>query len=87
MLTRQVLREPNEWECLVRPGRKIGVGEQLFFGEQDELQAEVIARGEFGERRIRFGRQRRRHGLPGFARPDSRGRLSPHEQAWAAVPT
>jgi S-adenosylmethionine:tRNA ribosyltransferase-isomerase len=54
LLTRQVLAEPNEWECLVRPGRKIGVGERLFFGEQDELQAEVIGRGEFGERRIRF---------------------------------
>jgi len=54
LLTRQVLREPNEWECLVRPGRKIGVGERLFFGEHDELRAEVIARGEFGERRIRF---------------------------------
>jgi S-adenosylmethionine:tRNA ribosyltransferase-isomerase len=54
LLTRQVLREPNEWECLVRPGRKIGVGERLFFGEHDELPAEVIARGEFGERRIRF---------------------------------
>jgi S-adenosylmethionine:tRNA ribosyltransferase-isomerase len=26
----------------------------LFFGEQDELQAEVVARGSFGERRIRF---------------------------------
>ena len=74
LLTRQLQREPNEWECLVRPGRKIGVGERLFFGEQDELQAEVIGRGEFGERRIRFA-----PALPGFARPDSRGRLSPHE--------
>jgi S-adenosylmethionine:tRNA ribosyltransferase-isomerase len=54
LLTRQVSRELNEWECLVRPGRKIGVGEHLFFGEQDELQAEVIGRGSFGERRIRF---------------------------------
>ncbi len=54
LLTRQVQDDPNEWECLVRPGRKIGVGEHLFFGEDDELQAEVIARGEFGERRIRF---------------------------------
>ena len=54
LLTRQLQRDPNEWECLVRPGRKIGVGERLFFGEQDELQAEVIGRGEFGERRIRF---------------------------------
>ena len=54
LLTKQVEREPNEWECLVRPGRKIGVGEKLFFGEQDELQGEVVGRGEFGERRIRF---------------------------------
>jgi len=54
LLTRQVSLEPNEWECLVRPGRKIGVGERLFFGQGDELQAEVVARGNFGERRIRF---------------------------------
>ncbi len=73
LLTRQLQKEPNEWECLVRPGRKIGVGEELFFGEQDELRAEVIGRGEFGERKIRFA-----PALPGVARPDSRGRLSPH---------
>ena len=58
LLTRQVSRapyeEPNEWECLVRPGRKIGVGERLFFGDENGLQAEVVARGQFGERRIRF---------------------------------
>ncbi len=44
----------NDWECLVRPGRKIRVGERIFFGEAEELQAEVIARGSFGERTIRF---------------------------------
>jgi len=54
LLTKQLQGAPNEWECLVRPGRKIAVGEHLFFGEHDELQAEVIARGEFGERHIRF---------------------------------
>ena len=55
LLTRQLQRDPNDWECLVRPGRKIGVGEHLLFGgDHDELQAEVIARGEFGERHIRF---------------------------------
>jgi S-adenosylmethionine:tRNA ribosyltransferase-isomerase len=54
LLTRQISTDPNDWECLVRPGRKIGVGERLFFGEQDELQAEVVARAEFGERQIRF---------------------------------
>ena len=54
LLTRQLSTEPNEWECLVRPGRKIGVGERLFFGSKDELQATVVDRGEFGARRIRF---------------------------------
>jgi S-adenosylmethionine:tRNA ribosyltransferase-isomerase len=54
LLTRQLSREPNEWECLVYPGRKIGVGERLYLGENGELQAEVLSRGSFGERRIRF---------------------------------
>jgi len=54
LLTRQLRQDPNEWECLVRPGRKLGVGERLFFGDPEELQAEIIAQGEFGERRIRF---------------------------------
>ena len=58
LLTRQVSQDPNEWECLVRPGRKIGVGERLFFGNRgegnEELEAEVISRGSSGERRVRF---------------------------------
>ena len=36
----------------MRPGRKISVGERIRFGE--ELSCEVVARGEFGERTIRF---------------------------------
>ena len=63
LLTRQLGDDPNEWECLVRPGRKIGVGEKLYFGgleagtgesRQVELEAEVTGRGSFGERTIRF---------------------------------
>lgn len=54
LLTRQLSQDPNEWKCLVRPGRKIGLGQQLFFGEQNELQGEIIGRGEFGERTLRF---------------------------------
>lgn len=46
---------PLEWQALVRPGRKIGVGERLTFsGAGAELHAEVIARGEHGERTLRF---------------------------------
>jgi len=58
LLTRQVADDPNEWECLVRPGRKVGIGEKLYFGKPSEsgseLEAEVTERGTFGERRIRF---------------------------------
>jgi S-adenosylmethionine:tRNA ribosyltransferase-isomerase len=44
---------PWEWKALVRPGRKVLTGETLVFGS-DDLRAEVIAHGEFGERTIRF---------------------------------
>ena len=54
LLTRQISENPNQWECLVHPGRKIGVGERLYFGHAGELEAEVLDRGSFGERRIRF---------------------------------
>jgi len=54
LLTRQISADPNDWECLVRPGRKIGIGERLWFGEPIVLEAEVIRRGMFGERTIRF---------------------------------
>lgn len=63
LLTQQIARE--EWQALVRPGRKIGIGEKIFFFSPDEpgttsqdaipaLTAEVIARGEYGERTLRF---------------------------------
>jgi S-adenosylmethionine:tRNA ribosyltransferase-isomerase len=63
LLTRQMADDPNEWECLVRPGRKIGIGEKLYFNgpsggtpeeNPPELECEVTHRGSFGERRIRF---------------------------------
>lgn len=57
LLTKQVASEPQTWECLVRPGRKIRVGERIFFGgqgESPELVAEIIRHGEFGERTVRF---------------------------------
>ncbi len=43
---------PREWTALVHPGRKIGIGERILF--PDGLECEVVARGEFGERTIRF---------------------------------
>lgn len=54
LLTRQIADDPNDWECLVRPGRKIGIGEKLYFGDPSALEAEVTQRGSFGERHIQF---------------------------------
>lgn len=54
LLTKRVDSEEHTWEALVRPGRKIGIGEHLYFGPNADLQAEVVARGEFGERTLRF---------------------------------
>ena len=45
--------EAAVWEALVRPGRKVPVGETIIFGD-GELQAKVEWRGEFGLRRLRF---------------------------------
>jgi len=55
-----MLTEPagdHEWHALVRPGRKVAIGEILVFPSQSgaiELRAEVMARGEFGDRLLRF---------------------------------
>jgi S-adenosylmethionine:tRNA ribosyltransferase-isomerase len=54
LLTRQV--SPEEWEALVRPGRKMQLGERVHFGA-GELVAEVIGRGEYGLRRLRLTSQ------------------------------
>lgn len=50
LLTKQL--DPETWQALVHPGRKIGVGERLLFGEG--LEAQVVDRGIFGERTLRF---------------------------------
>jgi len=46
----------DTWETLVRPGRKVPVGERIIFGQGDsgELEATVEGRGEFGLRVLRF---------------------------------
>lgn len=55
-----MLTEPaggNQWRALVRPGRKIAIGERLVFPDSTgriALEADVIERGQFGERLIEF---------------------------------
>ena len=51
LLTGQL--ESGDWTALVRPGRKVPVGETLVFGESG-LRAEIVAADEFGERTLRF---------------------------------
>jgi S-adenosylmethionine:tRNA ribosyltransferase-isomerase len=79
-LLRAASADGKEWLALVRPGRKVRVGERIIFGprpdegprprernvsaasqetpapssSKQEVEAEVIRRGEFGERAIRF---------------------------------
>jgi S-adenosylmethionine:tRNA ribosyltransferase-isomerase len=55
-----MLTEPagkDQWRALVRPGRKIAIGERLEFTTADGailLEADVLERGAFGERLLRF---------------------------------
>jgi S-adenosylmethionine:tRNA ribosyltransferase-isomerase len=52
LLVRQAAAEPMRWEALVRPGRKIRLGERVQF--PGGLEGEVVERGEFGLRTIEF---------------------------------
>jgi len=55
-----MLTEPagaNLWRALVRPGRKVAIGERLVFPAPTGeilLEAEVLERGRFGERLLQF---------------------------------
>jgi S-adenosylmethionine:tRNA ribosyltransferase-isomerase len=50
-LTRRV--DSNTWETLVRPGRKMRIGERVQFGE-GKLEGEVIGKADLGARIVRF---------------------------------
>ena len=59
LLTKQLSESPMVWEALVHPGRKLGVGERLYFGkdaseQSHELAAEIVDRSTYGERHLRF---------------------------------
>ena len=56
-LIRPLNQEETEWQVLVRPGKRVHIGDQLLFPE--DLTAEVLARGDFGERTLRFHSPRR----------------------------
>ena len=51
-LIKQLSEDAREWKALVRPGRKVRIGDVIYF--DGGLQVEVTAWGEMGERTIRF---------------------------------
>jgi len=52
MLIEPVTADAREWRALVRPGKKLPVGRVIRF--DDRFSAEVVGRGERGERVLRF---------------------------------
>ncbi len=53
-LLRELNPETKLWDVLVDPARKIRIGNKLFFGENDELVAEVIDNTTSRGRTLRF---------------------------------
>ena len=58
LLTERLAGIGNVWRALVKPAKKVPVGERLLFagtpGGEPLLEAEVVEAGEFGERTLRF---------------------------------
>lgn len=46
--------EGNQWECLVKPGKRARVGTRLTFGQGGPLKGEIIASMDHGGRIIEF---------------------------------
>src|SRR5690554_306203 len=53
-LLRELNPETRLWDVLVDPARKIRIGNKLYFGENDELVAEVIDNTTSRGRTLRF---------------------------------
>jgi S-adenosylmethionine:tRNA ribosyltransferase-isomerase len=53
-LLRELNKESLLWDVLVDPARKIRIGNKLYFGEEDELVAEVIDNTTSRGRTLRF---------------------------------
>jgi S-adenosylmethionine:tRNA ribosyltransferase-isomerase len=58
VLLTEKLGGEGEWSALLKPAKKVPVGETLVFAAQDSdevvLRAVVVGAGEFGERTLRF---------------------------------
>jgi S-adenosylmethionine:tRNA ribosyltransferase-isomerase len=52
LLTKAISPDELTWEALVHPGKKMRTGERIIISE--ELTAEILGRGQFGERIVRL---------------------------------
>jgi S-adenosylmethionine:tRNA ribosyltransferase-isomerase len=52
LLLRPISDDAKTWTALVHPGRKMRTGERIHF--DGGLEATILARGEYGERTLRF---------------------------------
>lgn len=52
LLVRALNEQENEWKVLAKPAKRVQVGDEITFA--GGLTAQVLAQGEFGERRVRF---------------------------------
>jgi S-adenosylmethionine:tRNA ribosyltransferase-isomerase len=51
LLVEPASEDSRTWTALVHPGRRMRTGERILFGE---VEAEIVGRGEYGERAVRF---------------------------------
>jgi S-adenosylmethionine:tRNA ribosyltransferase-isomerase len=51
LLVEPATEDSKTWTALVHPGRKMRTGERILFGD---VEAEIVGRGEYGERTVRF---------------------------------
>jgi S-adenosylmethionine:tRNA ribosyltransferase-isomerase len=51
LLVEPASEDSKTWTALVHPGRKMRTGERICFGD---VEAEIVGRGEYGERTVRF---------------------------------
>lgn len=92
-LLRPVSEDRKTWQALVRPGRKVRVRERIRF---EDVEAEVVGRGEYGERTLQFHTEKDVFGVldsighvplpPYIKRPDTQEDRQRYQTVFADLP-